>query len=159
MYGAKNESIVPVVPPSRVDGVDPLGTAKPIQVYQSAREPGDQSAGASLNARARERSTVTETTTRGRRARLSLVSFGDGTTREGFVAFVGSGRERVCRDDGPGARTRPSNHRLNDELIDHREIVEACFHASIRVDLYFYASGIPANRRARRRLLDRWFYR
>lgn len=53
--------------------------------------------------------------------------------------------------DGPGARSiiRTRERRLNDEFIDHREIVKACFHASIRVDLYFYASGIPANGRAR----------
>jgi hypothetical protein len=86
--------------------------------------------------------------------------FCSGMGRPGKDSSVGeSGRERLCRDDGPGARSAVSSdaseRRLNDELIDHREIVKACFYASIRVDLYFYASGIPANRRARRRRLDR----
>lgn len=75
-----------------------------------ANQETNQSAGASpsLDTRASERST----TTRERCARLSPASFGDGTTREGFV--VGdSGRERLCRAT---VRARAvSSERANDD--------------------------------------------
>ena len=65
-----------------------------------ANQPGERSAGASpsLDARASERST----TTRERRARLS--PFRRRWDDSGGIRRVGSGRERLCRDDGPGAR-------------------------------------------------------
>ena len=93
----------------------------------------------------------------GMRARLSpFLSADDPDSGFAFVS-VRVGREFMPRRRSAessvvssSSSTTTTTGCLNDKFIDRREIVRACFHASIRVDLYFYASGIPANAARRR---------
>ena len=141
----------PFEPSERVDGVDPFGFGhREIDGVRACTNPRLSVAVARRARRAFDGDG-------GMRARLSpFLSADDPDSGFAFVS-VRVGREFMPRRRSAessvvssSSSTTTTTGCLNDKFIDRREIVRACFHASIRVDLYFYASGIPANAARRR---------